>query len=112
MDNGTGICSSEEEVRLKVGIQKVYKIKEKDMSKPFKVLSILVMRDKHQGILKMSQSNYIEHMLLRLDMSKCNPVAMPIDKGSHLQDGEPQIYKREKTYQAPTGSLTYTAMSM
>ena len=82
----------------------------KDISKPFKVLSIVVMRDMHQGILKMSQSDYIEHMLLRFNMSECNPIAMPVDKGSHLQDGESQIYKSEKTYQALTGSLTYAAM--
>src|SRR5882724_11402723 len=39
VDDGTGICSSEEEEsRIKSGIQKFYKIKEKDTSKPFKVL--------------------------------------------------------------------------
>jgi len=38
VNDGTGICSSEEEEsRLKAGIQKFYKIKEKDTSKPFKV---------------------------------------------------------------------------
>jgi len=48
VDDGTGIFSSEEEeVSLKVRIQKFYKIKEKDTSKPFKVLSIIVMRDTH-----------------------------------------------------------------
>ena len=58
----------------------------------------------------MSQSDYIEHMLTRFEMSKCNPVATPIDKGSHLQDGESQLCECEKTYQALTGSLTYAAM--
>jgi len=52
-DDGTGICSSEEEEsRIKSGIQKFYKIKEKDTSKPFKVLGILVTRDTHWGTLK------------------------------------------------------------
>jgi len=37
---------------------------------------------------------------------------MPVDKGSHLQDGESPIYKSEKMYQALMGSLTYAAMSM
>jgi len=37
MDNGMGICSSkEEELNLNATIQKFYKIKEKDTSKPFK----------------------------------------------------------------------------
>ena len=48
VDDRTRICSSEEEEsRLKAGIQKFYKIKVKDTSKPFKVLGILVMRDTH-----------------------------------------------------------------
>ena len=113
VDNGTGICSSkEEEVRLKVRIQKFYKIKDKDTSKPFKVLGILVTRDMHQGILKMSQSDYIQHMLSRLNMSECNPITMPVDKGSHLQDGESQTFESKKKYQALTGTLMYTVMSM
>ena len=43
VDDVTGICSSEgEESRLKADIQKFYKIKQKDTSKPFKILGILV----------------------------------------------------------------------
>jgi len=49
VDNGTRICSSEEELDLKASIQKFYMIKEKDTSKPFKVLGILVTRDTHDG---------------------------------------------------------------
>ena len=85
MDDGMGICSSEEEEsKLKARIQKFYKIKEKDTSKPFKVLGILVTRNTHQGTLKLLQPKYIESMLQRYNMSDCNPVKMPIDKGSHL----------------------------
>jgi len=36
---------------------------------------------------------------------------MPMDKGSHLQDGESIVYENEKMYQALIGSLTYAAMS-
>jgi len=60
IDNVTRICLSEgEELNLKAGIKKFYKIKEKDTSKPFKVLGILVTRSTHFGTLKMSQSEYI-----------------------------------------------------
>ena len=46
VDDNTGICSSEEEeLCLKEGIKKSFKIKEKDTSKPFKVLGILVTRN-------------------------------------------------------------------
>jgi len=48
VDDRTGICSSKEETsRLKARIQKFYKRKEKDSSKLFKVLGILVTRDTH-----------------------------------------------------------------
>src|SRR5882724_11682589 len=111
-DDGMGICSSEEEEsRIKSGIQKFYKIKEKDTSKQFKVLGILVTRDTHWGTLKITQSKYIDSMLSRFNMKDCNPVATPIDKGSHLQDRESVVYENQKTYQALVGSLTYAAMS-
>ena len=81
VDDGTGICSSEEEeLELKAGIQKFYKIKEKDTTKPFKVLGILVTRDAHRGTLKLSQSKYIDSILQRFNMSDCNPVVTPMDK--------------------------------
>jgi len=57
------------------------------MSKPFKVLGILITRNTHQGTLKLSQPEYIESMLQRYGMSDCNPVATPIDKGTHLRNG-------------------------
>ena len=64
IDDTTGIClSKEEELNLKADIKIFYKIKEKDTSKPFKVLGILVTRNTHQGTLKISQSEYINSML-------------------------------------------------
>jgi len=112
VDNGTGICSSEEEeLRLKAGIQKFYKIKEKDTSKPFKVLGILVTKDTHHGTLKLSQAEYIDSILQKFNMADCNPVITPVDKGSHLHNGDGESYEDEKRYQALTGSLTYATMS-
>ena len=105
IDNGTRICSrKEEELDLKAGIQKFYKITEKDTSKPFKVLRILVTRDTHDSTLKLSQLEHIDSMLKRFHMSDCNPVAMPVDKGSHLQGTEAAVFENEKLYQALTGS--------
>ena len=112
IDDATGICSSEEEeLDLKAGIQNFYKIKEKDTTKPFKVLGILVMRNTHEGTLKISQSEYIDSILQRFDMADCNPVVTPVDKGSHLQESGAEMLENEKQYQALTGSLTYAAMS-
>ena len=112
IDDGTGICSSqEEELDLKTGIQKFYKLKEKDTSKPFKVLGILVTRNTHDGTLKLLQSEYIDVMLQRFELVDCNPVMTPVHKGSHLEKGEVVPFENKKLYQALTGSLTYVAMS-
>ena len=89
IDDVTGICSSEEEeCKLKAGIQKFYKIKEKDTLKPFKVLGILVTRDTHLGTLKLSQSEYINSLPERLGMTDYNPIVTPVDKGAHFQDNK------------------------
>ena len=69
------------------------------------------MRDTHRGMLKLSQAEYIDSMLQWFEMSDCNSVATPTDKGSHLHEGETGIYKNEKQYQALMGSLTYAAIS-
>ena len=98
-------------IALKGRYQKTYKIKEKDTSKPFKVLGILVTRNTHQGTLKISQSKYIEMLLQRFNMANSNPVTTPLDKGSHLKKDEDALYENIKEYQALTRSLTYAAMS-
>jgi len=80
VDDAMGICSSkEEELRIKRGIQKFYKIKEKNTAHPFKVLGILVTRNTHQATLKLSQADYIDELLQWFDMTDCNPVLTPID---------------------------------
>ena len=97
VDDGTGICSSEEEeLSLKAGIQKFYKIKEKDTSKPFKVLGILVTRDTHLGTIKLSQAEYIDSMLQKFGMADCNSMLTPTDKGSHLQGGEAEVFENRE----------------
>jgi len=50
-------------------------------------------------------------MLQRYDMEGCNPITTPVDKGSHLRDGESTPYEDMRMYQALIGSLTYAAMS-
>jgi len=44
------------------------------------------MGDTQHGTLKLLKPEYIESMLQRYNMSNCNLVATPIDKGSHLKD--------------------------
>jgi len=69
-DDGTRIFSSEEEESdLKASIQKFYKLKEKETSKPLKVLRMLVTRNTHDGTLKLSQPEYIDVMLRKLELA-------------------------------------------
>jgi len=89
VNNSMGICSSEEELRIKV------------------ILGILVTRDAHQDTLKLPMSEYIDYMLQNLNINDCNPIIMPMDKLSHLQDSESAIFENKKMYQGFTRSLTY-----
>jgi len=61
VDDRTRICSSkEEELDLEAGIPKILQDQRERHLKPFKVLEILVTRDTHNGMLKLSQSKYID----------------------------------------------------
>src|SRR5882724_5190874 len=78
VNDGTGIFSSEEEeTNLKAGIQKFYKLKEKDTSKPFKVLGMLVARNTHNSTLKLSQLEYIDAMLQKFELADCQGLSNP-----------------------------------
>ncbi len=85
-------------------------IKEKDISKPFKVLGIPFMRDTHMGTLKLSQSEYINSIIRRFKMEDCNPMVLPTDKCSHLEESQMIAFDNEKLYQVLTGSLMYAVM--
>jgi len=39
-------------------------------------------------MIKLSQSEYINSILQQFDMTECNPVVTPADKGAHLQNDE------------------------
>jgi len=58
-------------------------------------------------MIKLSQSEYINSILQQFDMTECNPVVTPADKGAHLQNDESVPFDDEKKCQALTGSLTY-----
>ena|SRR5882724_8897242 len=61
--------------------------------------------------IKIGVLAHIKGILQKLDMDDCNPVFMPVDKGSHLHNGESETYETKKAYQELTGSLIYAAMS-
>jgi hypothetical protein len=53
----------------------------KDLGEAFYVLGIEIHRDKRKGVLGLLQKSYIEKVLKKFNMHKCNPTPTPIVKG-------------------------------
>jgi hypothetical protein len=53
----------------------------KDLDKASYVLGIEVHQDRRKGVLGLSQKSYIEKVLKKFNMHKCNPMPAPIVKG-------------------------------
>jgi hypothetical protein len=53
----------------------------KDMAEATYVLRIEIHRDRQKGLLGLSQKSYIEYVLKRCHMRKCNASSGPIVKG-------------------------------
>ncbi|KAG9447193.1 hypothetical protein H6P81_013321 [Aristolochia fimbriata] len=53
----------------------------KDMSDASYVIGIKIHRDRHQGVLDLSQETYINKILERFHMQDCTPTVAPIVKG-------------------------------
>ena len=72
-----------------------------------------IIRDKANGILKLSQSKYVKKVLNRFNMNKVKPVSTPL--GSHFKLSKEQSPKTEEemdymskvSYASTIGSLMY-----
>jgi hypothetical protein len=53
----------------------------KDLGEPSYALGIEICRDRRKGVLGLSQKSYIEKVLKKFNMHKCNPTPAPIVKG-------------------------------
>jgi hypothetical protein len=53
----------------------------KDLCEASYVLGIEIHRDRRKGVLRLSQKSYIEKVLKKFNMHKCNPTPTPIVKG-------------------------------
>lgn len=56
----------------------------KDMGDASYIIDIKIHRDKHQGILGLSQETYINKILGRFRMKDCSPSVAPIVKGDRF----------------------------
>ena len=85
----------------------------KDLGDASYVLSIEIHRDRDQRVLGLSQKAYIEKMLKRSNMDKCNTSPVPIQKGDKFNEAQcpKNDLERERMnnvpYASAVGSLMY-----
>ena len=114
-DDITGVASSEDEVdRVKKDLGKHWKFKEKDFSKPVKILGILVTKHSDGGV-SIAQPDFIESALSTFNMIDCNTRMIPGDPNvklikNHVPFPDTTAAKstRQK-YQSLIGTLQYAA---
>ena len=78
----------------------------KDLGDASFVLGIEILRDRSQGILRLSQKNYIEKILSRFGMKDCAPGDTPVAKGDkfHLGQCPKTILESKKMQKVPYAS--------
>ncbi|CAJ2671288.1 unnamed protein product [Trifolium pratense] len=85
----------------------------KDMAEASYVIGIKIHRDRHRGVLGLSQETYINKVLERFRMQNCSPSVAPIVKGDkfNLNQCPKNDFEREQMknipYASVVGSLMY-----
>nr|CAN62498.1 hypothetical protein VITISV_000081 [Vitis vinifera] len=105
---GSGI---EEINNLKNQLSKQFAMK--DLGAAKQILGMRIIRDKTNGTLKLSQSEYMKKVLSRFNMNEAKPVSTPL--GSHFKLSKEQSPKTEEendhmskvSYASTIGSLMY-----
>jgi hypothetical protein len=86
----------------------------KDLGEASYVLGIEIHRDRRKGVLGLSQKSYIEKVLKKFNMHKCNPTPAPIVKGVKFgkflcRRNQYEIDEMKAVlYASAVGSLMYT----
>ena len=86
----------------------------KDLGEASYVLGIKILRDRVNGVLKLSQRTYIEKILNRFNMHNCSSTRAPIVKGDKFlkaqcpQNDDEIEEMRIIPYSSLVGSLMYT----
>ncbi|KAJ9679813.1 hypothetical protein PVL29_021660 [Vitis rotundifolia] len=85
----------------------------KDLGEASYVLGIKILRDRANGVLKLSQRTYIEKILKRFNMHNCSSTKAPIVKGDKFskaqcpQNDDEREEMRTIPYSSVVGSLMY-----
>ena len=112
MDDMLIAGSSIEEINnLKKQLSKQFKMK--DLGATKQILGMRIIRDKANGTLKLSQSEYVKKVLSRFNMNEVKLVSTPL--GSHFKLSKEQSPKTEEErdymskvpYASAIGSLMY-----
>ena len=84
----------------------------KDMGDASYVIGIKIFRDKHNGILGLSQETYINRVLERFRMKDCSPSVAPIVKGDrfNLNQCPKHDIEKEKMKNIPYGLIVGSIM--
>ena len=85
----------------------------KDLGAAKQILGMIIIRDKANGTLKLSQSEYVKKVLRRFNMNKAKSVSTPL--GSHFKLSKEQSPKTKEErdhmskmpYASAIGSLMY-----
>lgn len=102
------IISNDQGEKCKVKSRLSEKFESKDLGELKYFLGISVERDRKMGVIRLSQKSYLEKVLLKYNMSKCNPVATPLEKGLYLENNKGN--KPSLPYQNLIGSLLYLSV--
>ena len=85
--------SSIEEINnLKKKLSKQFAMKDLEVVK--QILGMRIIRDKVNGTLKLSQSEYVKKVLSRFNMNEAKPMSIPL--GSHFKLSKEQSPKTEE----------------
>ena len=75
----------------------------KDLGVAKKILGMRIIRNKANGTLKLSQSEYVKKVLSKFNMNEAKPVSTPL--GSHFKLNKEQSSKTEEESSYEQGAL-------
>jgi transposase InsO family protein len=84
-----------------------------DLGSPQKIVGIEIDRDRKNGRLKISQTQYIDDLLAKYNMTDCKPVATPMDVSIDLNNAEelPNDSPIRTLYRTLVGELMFLAIA-
>ncbi len=85
----------------------------KDLGVVHYCLGVKVDYDVDAGILKLSQSQYVQNMLQKYGMTDCKSISTPLDANVKLTKSEEETprFSEQQVYQSAVGSLLYAAVA-